>query len=96
MAFRIRQGERYVSAEARTVTRYSGGNGDAFETPAPGGRIVTAGDGNMVTLDHMGHPRQALKGATSTTDAGSNIRSRRRGRKNVRTYPRGRAVAYAG
>jgi hypothetical protein len=26
---------------------------------APGGRLVTAGDGNMVPADHMGHPRQA-------------------------------------
>src|SRR5215471_18237057 len=28
------------------------------ETSAPGGRIVTAGDGNMVTVVHIGHPRQ--------------------------------------
>ena len=78
------------------MTLISGGNGDAFETSAPGGRIVTAGDGNMVTVDHMGHPRQAPKGATNTTDAGSENRSRRRGRQNVCTYARGRAAANAG
>ena len=26
---------------------------------APGGRLVTAGDGNMVSVGHIGHPRQA-------------------------------------
>ena len=41
------------------------------QTSAPGGRIVTAGDGNMVTVDHIGHPRQARNGAMNTTDAGS-------------------------
>jgi excisionase family DNA binding protein len=45
------------------VIQIDGGQGDTFKTSAPGGRIVTAGDGNMVTVDHMGHPRQARKGA---------------------------------
>src|SRR5262245_50158073 len=30
---------------------------------APGGRLVTAGDGNMVSVGHIGHPRQAPPGA---------------------------------
>src|SRR5215475_6705747 len=30
---------------------------------APGGRLVTAGDGNMVSVGHIGHPRQAPGGA---------------------------------
>ena len=30
---------------------------------APGGRRVTAGDGNMVSVGHIGHPRQAPHGA---------------------------------
>ena len=30
---------------------------------APGGRRVTAGDGNMVLVGHIGHPRQAPHGA---------------------------------
>jgi len=30
---------------------------------APGGRLVTAGDGNMVRVGHMGHQRQASNGA---------------------------------
>src|SRR5215471_13629639 len=63
-----------------------------------GGRLVTAGDGNMVSVDHMRtsttsslreHQGQA------TTTRGSLHRSRRRGRTNVRTYSRGRATADA-
>src|SRR5579871_809295 len=30
---------------------------------APGGRRVTAGDGNMVPVDHKGHPHHAPRGA---------------------------------
>jgi hypothetical protein len=30
---------------------------------APGCRLVTAGDGNMVSADYMGHPVQASLGA---------------------------------
>jgi len=42
------------------------------QTSAPGGRNVTAGDGNMVTVDHMGHPRQVPNWSQiNTTDAGS-------------------------
>src|SRR3974390_730324 len=32
---------------------------------APGGRLVTAGDGNMASVGHIGHPRQAPQGARS-------------------------------
>src|SRR6266852_1262141 len=34
---------------------------------APGGRRVTAGDGNMVPVGHIGHPRQAPHGAPGNT-----------------------------
>jgi len=37
-----------------------GSCGDSQKNFAPGCRLVTAGDGNMVRVDHMGHPRQAL------------------------------------
>ena len=40
-----------------------GQRGHVKKTSAPGGRYVTAGDGNMVTVDHIGHPRQAPNGA---------------------------------
>jgi len=30
---------------------------------APGGRLVTAGDGNMVRVGHIGHQRRASNGA---------------------------------
>jgi len=33
---------------------------------APGCRRVTAGDGNMVSADYMGHPRQASSEATNS------------------------------
>jgi hypothetical protein len=57
---------------------------------APGCRLVTAGDGNMVSVDYMGHPRQASLGATnSKKKQGSQYRSRRRGRQHVSTYTRG-------
>ena len=45
------------------MTQLNGGNGDTSKTSAPGGRFVTAGDGNMVREDHIGHPRQAPNGA---------------------------------
>jgi len=53
------------------VTQNDGDQGDTSKTSAPGGRIVTAGDGNMVTVDHIGHPRQARNGAMNRSDAGS-------------------------
>ena len=57
---------------------------------APGGRRVTAGDGNMVPVGHIGHPRQAPHGAPGNTrNAGSQHWSRRRGHEYVRTYTRG-------
>jgi len=34
--------------------------GDSQKNFAPGCRLVTAGDGNMVRVDYIGHPRQAL------------------------------------
>ena len=47
----------------RITQRDSNGRGQRghVQTSAPGGRYVTAGDGNMVTVDHIGHPRQAPK-----------------------------------
>ena len=52
---------RCVSLESRSVTTFSGGScGDSQKKCAPGCRLVTAGDGNMVRVDYMGHPRQAL------------------------------------
>jgi hypothetical protein len=52
---------RCVSLESRSVTTFSGGScGDSQKNSAPGCRLVTAGDGNMVRVDYMGHPRQAL------------------------------------
>jgi|HubBroStandDraft_4_1064222.scaffolds.fasta_scaffold539354_2 hypothetical protein len=40
--------------------------GDSQKNFAPGCRLVTAGDGNMVSVDYMGHPRQAsLEAANS-------------------------------
>src|SRR5262245_3949552 len=49
------------------------------KTSAPGGSIVTAGDGNMVPVDHIGHPRQAPKWSLSTYQTqGSHYGSRRR------------------
>src|ERR1051326_7301230 len=33
---------------------------------APGGRLVTAGDGNMVRVGHIGHQRRASNGGRST------------------------------
>ena len=63
---------------------------------APGGRRVTAGDGNMVSVGHIGHPRQAPHGAPGNTrNAGSQHWSRRRGHTYVRTYTRGRAAVDA-
>jgi len=41
-------------------TTQRGSCGDSQKNFAPGCRLVTAGDGNMVRVDHMGHPRQAL------------------------------------
>ena len=41
----------------------------------------------------MGHPRQAPHGVATATNAGSQYRSRRRGRQHVCTHPRGRASA---
>jgi hypothetical protein len=36
--------------------RVQGGNGVTLDGNfAPGGRLVTAGDGNMVSADYMGH-----------------------------------------
>ncbi len=35
---------------------------------APGGRLVTAGDGNMVSVGHIGHPRQAPPGARQSNN----------------------------
>jgi hypothetical protein len=69
--FGIRPLRRNVSVGSRKVTSIIGGHGDTSKTSAPGGRFVTAGDGNMVTVDHIGHPRQAPNGATNKSDAGS-------------------------
>lgn len=55
----------------RRIAVRRGSGGTCLKTSAPGGRNVTAGDGNMVTADHMGHPRQARNGAMNTSDAGS-------------------------
>src|SRR5579859_6131946 len=39
---------------------------------APGGRLVTGGDGNMVSVGHMGHPRQGSLGSRKAQrDTGS-------------------------
>ena len=37
--------------------------GDASDYFAPGCRLVTAGNANMVSADYMGHPAQASLGA---------------------------------
>jgi len=37
-----------------------GHRGDSQKNFAPGCRLVTAGDGNMVSVDYMGHPRQGF------------------------------------
>src|SRR5215475_14079446 len=63
---------------------------------APGGRLVTAGDGNMVSVGHKGPPRQAPGGAGGPTTQDRSTGPRRGGRTYVRTQARGRAVAYAG
>ena len=65
--------------------------GDSHRNFAPGCRLVTAGDGNMVSEDYMGHPRQVLYGEprTARETQGSQYRSRRRGRQHVSTYTRG-------
>jgi len=56
--------QRYVSLESRSVTHNSGATGaTCHRIFAPGGRLVTAGDGNMVSVGHIGHPRQAPGGA---------------------------------
>lgn len=49
---------RVARITQRDSDQWSNGatRGESF---APGGRLVTAGDGNMVRVDHMGHPRQA-------------------------------------
>src|SRR5580658_2753976 len=64
---------------------------------ARGGRLVTAGDGNMVSVGHMGHPRQGSLGS------GRHYKERRiavlvqeERPTHVRTYTRGRAAADAG
>jgi hypothetical protein len=41
-------------------TLQRGKYGDSQKNFAPGCRLVTAGDGNMVRADYIGHPRQAL------------------------------------
>jgi len=78
--------------------RVQGGNGVThIGNFAPGGRLVTAGDGNMVLVDYMGHPRQVPQWSQEQQQTqGSQYRSRRRGRQNVCTYAGGRAAAYAG
>jgi hypothetical protein len=43
-----------------------GSQRDSRRIFAPGCRRVTAGDGNMVRVDHMGHPRQASQEATNS------------------------------
>jgi excisionase family DNA binding protein len=45
--------------------RSNGASHDRFS--APGGRRVTAGDGNMVSVGHIGHQRQAPSGAPGKT-----------------------------
>jgi hypothetical protein len=47
----------------RITQRDSNATGDmrySHRNFAPGCRLVTARDGNMVSVDYMGHPRQAL------------------------------------
>ena len=51
--------ERVARITQRDTTQ-RGKSGDAHNDFAPGCRLVTAGDGNMVRVDYMGHPRQAL------------------------------------
>ncbi len=61
--------QRYVSLESRSVTHNSGATGaTCHRIFAPGGRLVTAGDGNMVSVGHMGHPRQAPPGARQSNN----------------------------
>jgi hypothetical protein len=56
---------RCVSLESRSVTRCWGTPRRHSHCFAPGCRLVTAGDGNMVSADYMGHPVQASLGATN-------------------------------
>src|SRR5208283_4884164 len=88
---------RYVSLHSRYVIVIGGVNrASRYRNFAPGGRRVTAGDGNMVYVGHIGHPRQAPHGAPGNTgNAGSQHWSRRRGHTHVRTYTRGRAAVDA-
>ena len=53
---RITQRDRKAAGEMR----------DSHRNFAPGCRLVTAGDGNMVSEDYMGHPRQASLEATNS------------------------------
>ena len=81
---------RYVSLESRSVTHISGATGaTCHRIFAPGGQLVTAGDGNMVSVGHIGHPRQAPHGVRQSNNAGSQDWSKRRGRRHVCTYTRG-------
>jgi len=64
---------------------------------APGGRLVTAGDGNMVSVGHIGHPRQAPpRSQQRLQNAGSQYWSRRRGRTHVCTHTRSWTASNAG
>ena len=56
---------------------------------APGGRLVTAGDGNMVSVGHIGHPRQAPTGARQSTSRIALPVQEERGRTYVCTHTRG-------
>jgi hypothetical protein len=58
-------GSRIVTHITRAMGR------SVTEIFAPGGRFVTAGDGNMVSVRDMGHPRQAPHGARQSNNAGS-------------------------
>jgi hypothetical protein len=54
---------RCVSLVLRSVTGCGGTPRRHSHCFAPGCRLVTAGDGNMVSVDYMGHPVQASLGA---------------------------------
>ena len=89
--------QRYVSLESRSVTHNSGATGaTCHRIFAPGGQLVTAGDGNMVSVGHIGHPRQAPPGARHRNNRRIANWSKRRGRRHVCTYTRGRAAVDTG
>jgi hypothetical protein len=81
-----------VSDSNRRINRASW-----YRNFAPGGRRVTAGDGNMVPVGHMGHPPTGSPRSTrQSRNAGRNTGPGGEATHNVRTYTRGRAAVDAG